>query len=1230
MEQRDKYWIISCLFFIIITFFTFTAACQSGKGVTVEKNETANPVGNIYAIIIGISDYTHITPPLNYAHKDALIFYNYLVQHEKCNPNNIKLLINQEVNMGSIYDSVDSILTHIKPGDRLFFYFSGHGGVESSQSDDMAGMLFLTESPQNNFRRNKNFIYTLEDLKYLINSVNDKQATAIVIIDACHAGKFSFAGGKEGTNKILKTLQANWMNEIKFLACQEGEEAIENSNYGNGRGVFSYFFTEGLRLINPKKDDRITLFDLDDYVSKKVREATGQKQTPIPVGNRNFVVITKPKQKLLSPVSVLRNDITLSSFQEDNQNPIPKKKSGNNAKPLAHRTAANASETNFQKYQAALKENRFFKPENDCAYFHYKEFIKDSTHNKDTQRKMINELTKIIECKTDSLTNEFLDGKVGKITPQRVQNLLNDLELIQKEFKNKSSYESALYTKKYFLKSLMEDDTSAIKSLQTALDYDYYAPYVLRSLTERYALTKQEDLALKYLLRYVDVLPNDSCARVSLRIISMTLKSQETKIAPLALFSLGYESHKLTYAKNKYLGYNISADNLVDTVEVKSIDDFNYKHELVKEKYKQKIERSNRAEYEFFIEGIDRKFIKDYSISIISNENYCKRNGDKNRILFEFGKGYILIFRALGYKPKYFHLIPKLKDSDYFFKVQIILDVADSNSKIINTPNETVTKEIAIRFEKTNISKEIWPREVKILNVKPAFITFIPKPLTEITVDIEDDLTGYFSKLEVNDTTMVFRDKSEFSSYESKLKKPQKTPIDKSKFIVKNRNLLRTGLEVEVHFNEYRISNRNIIQYIVIKTKLSGSDSYEGIFEGIKGDIATIDGKSVRLKSGATIEGDKGFNGQNFTSFEQMMIGSIVKVSGQRQEDGTLMADQGKAWENAETKDDSKLKLTLQKTKKLTSVEVNFGDTKFNLLKNASLNDYVNRIGRSVVPAYQRELPKGHPVKIDFNFYIVEDSTFNACSYPDGSIFIHTALLTQMENEAQLATILSHEIAHVTYKHARLQMQKERVISSLTSFSQFTTKAEMSNSDLGLLVSAFGGPALSSKYSRDFEEQADRVGLTYMSQAGYDPREAAKIWKRLADRTELREANFGADVERAFEKGINSIYASHPDAQKRYKTLNRLIALNYYDQNFDKMKTNAKEYKQQMKALGRWLKMKGTTIYEPEPVSIYDYKNQPESKSSSKKIKISPIEIPTNFPKELSKPTKKKPKSELK
>jgi predicted Zn-dependent protease len=231
-----------------------------------------------------------------------------------------------------------------------------------------------------------------------------------------------------------------------------------------------------------------------------------------------------------------------------------------------------------------------------------------------------------------------------------------------------------------------------------------------------------------------------------------------------------------------------------------------------------------------------------------------------------------------------------------------------------------------------------------------------------------------------------------------------------------------------------------------------------------------------------------------------------------------------------------------------------------------------------------------------------------------------------MENEAQLASVLGHEIAHTTYEHARLQMHKDKVINSFSIFTQFAAIAGVIPAELSVLVSAFGGPALSSKFARDFEEQADRAGLTYMSQAGYDPREAAKVWKRLVDRTAPQEDNFGANTERALEKGINSIYASHPEAQKRYKTLNRLISLNYYDTTFETMKTNASEYKRQMKALGRWLKMKGATIYEAEPEVVKPNQSQINTVSSGPTTQTKNKTIlPTKPDKETI--PKKKPKS---
>lgn len=511
-------------------------------------------------------------------------------------------------------------------------------------------------------------------------------------------------------------------------------------------------------------------------------------------------------------------------------------------------------------------------------------------------------------------------------------------------------------------------------------------------------------------------------------------------------------------------------------------------------------------------------------------------------------------------------------------------------------------------------------KEVAIRNKKPAFITQLSSPLTEMRVDIEDDFTGYFSKMEIADTFLVFRTNYEYTTYMNKYERARKDKLNPKKksvtfpditpYLVKNRELIRPGLEIDLFFDEYRLSQRNIAQYIVIQTKLEGNDTFDGVYEGVSEEgLAVVDGKTIRLKQGAYIVGTQGFKGQNFHSFKDMMIGSFVKVHGKRQSDGILLVEGGTAWENKEMPDDLKLKQSLRNTMKITSSEVSFGKLKFMLLKNADLSSYVSEIGRSVVPPYQKELPKGHPVKIDFNFYIVEDSTFNACAYPDGSIFVHTALLAQLENEAQLAAILGHEIAHVTYEHARIQIRNQRQNeAAVTLFALFTVVAGVLPADVAILAASLGGPALSSSYSRSLEEQADRAGLTYMYQAGFDPREAGKVWKKMYQLTDASVDHFGSNLLRAAEKGINSIYASHPDALKRYKNVNRLIALNYHNEDLTGLTVNQSQYRSKMKSMRKWLQ--GTPYFEPEP----------ESRP------VRPTPAPTNPKKEEPKPPKPKVK----
>ncbi len=517
-------------------------------------------------------------------------------------------------------------------------------------------------------------------------------------------------------------------------------------------------------------------------------------------------------------------------------------------------------------------------------------------------------------------------------------------------------------------------------------------------------------------------------------------------------------------------------------------------------------------------------------------------------------------------------------------------------------------------------------REVGITYTKPAFLMSFKEPFTQINLDFEDDSNGFYSKMEVGDSMLIFRSKKEYSKYENELAKYMKAleksaqkerseqekaikqgkPIKESKsrnddtkglkypdlttYLKTNRDLLKAGLDLDITYDEYRTTNKMIVRKIIITTDLDKKDDYEGVFERIDNDIAIIDGRGVRLKENTIIKGKvgKGFEGKSFTTFKDMMFGSIVNVKGRRQADGILLADEGEVWDNSEDEIDKRIKLSLKNTMKLSANEVSFGTNRFIFVKNPMIQNYVSKIGRNLIPQYQKELDKNHPAKVDFNFYVIQDSTFNACAYPDGSIFIHSALLEELDNEAQLAAIIGHEIAHVTNEHARKNFESGKKITAVNEtvklFSSVLDKKTNTGiplEDVSVLVASVGGQALSSKYNRNLESQADRNGLTYMINAGYDPREASKVWKRLAllaDNTQP-EYKGGANLQMALSKGIETIYASHPDAIVRYKSLNRLLSQNNIDEDIENKKIGKEEYLAFKKGLKRVLR--GQHFEEP-------------------------------------------------
>jgi tetratricopeptide (TPR) repeat protein len=163
----------------------------------------------------------------------------------------------------------------------------------------------------------------------------------------------------------------------------------------------------------------------------------------------------------------------------------------------------------------------------------------------------------------------------------------------------------------------------------------------------------------------------------------------------------------------------------------------------------------------------------------------------------------------------------------------------------------------------------------------------------------------------------------------------------------------------------------------------------------------------------------------------------------------------------------------------------------------------------------------------DIRVYVVQTPYFNASMAPNGAMQLWTGLLLRTENEAQLAYVVAHEMGHYVKRHSIQQWRTLRNTAAATTFFRALTGAAGVGfvGDLGTLA-ALGGIFA---YSREHEREADLVGGELARRAGYDLREAPRIWEAL-----LREQ------EASGSKSHSIFFATHPATEDRIASLRRL------------------------------------------------------------------------------------------
>jgi len=189
------------------------------------------------------------------------------------------------------------------------------------------------------------------------------------------------------------------------------------------------------------------------------------------------------------------------------------------------------------------------------------------------------------------------------------------------------------------------------------------------------------------------------------------------------------------------------------------------------------------------------------------------------------------------------------------------------------------------------------------------------------------------------------------------------------------------------------------------------------------------------------------------------------------------------------------------------------------LYPDPALQAYIQTIGKRLAATSERP-------NLPWTFRVVDDPAVNAFAVPGGFVYVTRGILAHMNNEAQLGTVVGHEIGHVTARHTAAEMSKEQVatlglvVGSIAS-KQVAQYAGVAQQALGVLF---------LKFSRDNENQADELGVRYSSRANFDSREMVNVMKVL-DRLSATEGG-----------RLPEWLSTHPNPGNRVEHISSLIS----------------------------------------------------------------------------------------
>ena len=205
------------------------------------------------------------------------------------------------------------------------------------------------------------------------------------------------------------------------------------------------------------------------------------------------------------------------------------------------------------------------------------------------------------------------------------------------------------------------------------------------------------------------------------------------------------------------------------------------------------------------------------------------------------------------------------------------------------------------------------------------------------------------------------------------------------------------------------------------------------------------------------------------------------------------------------------------------------------LYSDTKLQDYVQRVGKKVAGVSERK-------NIPYQFFVLDQTEVNAFALPNGNVYVTRGLLAYLGSEAELAAVLSHEVAHVAARHSSQLMSDTKVANAASmvlgvvagvAVGAATGDYNLAQSTMNLTsnVSAVTGVLILGNYSREHELEADQLGTNYLTRAGYPAQAMVQVLDTMQSIEKFVAAGSAKDGKQ--QQMYHQAFASHPALETR-------------------------------------------------------------------------------------------------